>query len=117
MFPLENGETVVRVRGKLVADSYSGEMTKRVWDDNPDELDIVGVAIAPSTGSEFTTEDRKQTVVGMSLYAEPGVDVLPDDRIRARSGLWQVEGVVADYLNALTGWNPGVEFRIRKVAG
>ena len=75
------------------------------------------MAIAPSTGTETRTEDRKSIATDMSLYAAPGVDVLPGDRIRARSGLWDVDGEVADWRNALTGWNPGAEFRIRKVKG
>jgi hypothetical protein len=116
MFPLANGETVVRERGRMVPDPYSGQATKRVWDD-PDTLDIEGVAIAPSIGTETRTEDRTSVVTPMSLYCTPGVDVLPQDRIRARSGLWQVEGEVADWKNAFTGWNPGAEFRLKKVSG
>lgn len=116
MFPLANGETVTRERAQLVPDPYSGESTKRVWTD-PDLLELEGVAIAPSSSTETSTEDRTSVATSMSLYASPGADVLPHDRIRARSGLWQVEGEVADWRNALTGWNPGVEFRIGKVSG
>lgn len=116
MFPLAHGETVTRERAQMVEDAYSGEPTKRNWSD-PDQLDIDGVAIGPSTGVETSTENRTTIVTGMSLYGAPGIDVLPHDRIRARSGLWKVEGEVADWKNALTGWNPGVEFRITKVAG
>lgn len=116
MFSLANGETVTRERGQLVPDPYSGELTKRVWA-APDLLELEGVAIAPSSSTESSTENRTTTTTSMSLYAAPGVDVLPQDRIRARSGLWNVDGEVADWKNALTGWNPGVEFRISKVAG
>lgn len=116
MFPLANGETVQRERARKVEDGYSGEPTKRDWTD-PATIDLEGVAIAPSTGTETRTENRNTTTTDMSLYGAPGIDVLPHDRIRARSGLWQVEGEVADWKNALTGWNPGVEFRIRKVVG
>lgn len=116
MFPLEHGETVVRVRGQLVADPYSGELTKRVWTD-PDELELVGVAIAPSTGTETQSVDRNTTTVPMSLYGESGMDVQAQDRIRARTGLWEVEGEVATWDNPLTGWQPGAEFRVKKVKG
>lgn len=116
MFPLANGETVTRERAQLVPDPYSGENTKRDWTD-PDTLDIEGVAIAPSTGTETQSEDRNTRETPMSLYCAPGIDVLPHDRIRARSGLWNVEGEVADWKNALTGWNPGMEFRVKKVTG
>ncbi|MET3349641.1 UNVERIFIED_ORG: hypothetical protein ABID57_001313 [Arthrobacter sp. UYEF1] len=116
MFPLAHGETVTRERAQLVPDPYSGESTKRDWT-APAMIELEGVAIAPSSSTETRTEDRSSITTGMSLYAAPGVDVLPHDRIRARSGLWDVEGEVADWKNALTGWNPGVEFRVRKVAG
>jgi hypothetical protein len=116
MFPLANGETVTRERAQLVPDPYSGEPTKRDWT-APDLLELEGVAIAPSSSTDTRSVDRTTTETRMSLYAGPGVDVLPEDRIRARSGLWRVEGEVADWRNALTGWNPGVEFQITKVSG
>lgn len=116
MFPLANGETVVRERAQLVEDAYSGEATERDWS-APDTLDIDGVAIAPSSSAEINTENRSSVTTSMSLYGAPGIDVLPQDRIRARSGLWQVEGEVADWKSPFTGWNPGVEFSVKKVAG
>lgn len=116
MFPLANGETVIRRRARKVQDPYSKQETKRDWTD-PDEAPLDGVAIAPSSSQETTTDDRTTTTTRMSLYGPPGMDVLAKDRIVARSGLWEVDGEVADYRNALTGWNPGVEFAIRKVVG
>lgn len=116
MFPLANGETVVRQRASLVADPYSGESTKRDWS-SPDELELVGTAIAPSSSTEPVSVDRQQVITSMSLYCGAGSDVLPEDRIRARSGLWQVEGEVGDWRNPFTGWAPGAEFRVKKVAG
>lgn len=116
MFPLANGETVVRERRQLVLDPYSKEETLGDWS-NPDRLDIDGVAIAPGTGTETKSVNRTVLTTPMSIYGPPGMDVLPKDRIRARSGLWEVEGEVADWKNALTGWNPGAEFALRKWAG
>lgn len=116
MFPLAYGETVVRQRARKVQDPYSKQETKRDWTD-PDELPIEGVAIAPSSSQETTSEDRTTVTTSMSLYGPPGMDVLPKDRIRARSGVWEVQGEVADWRNALTGWNPGSEFAVRKVVG
>jgi hypothetical protein len=116
MFPLANGETVVRERGTPVHDSYSGESTEVDWTD-PDKKDIEGVAIAPSSSVETKNEGRTTITTAMSLYGAPGMDVLPGDRIRARSGIWEVEGEVADWKNAFTGWNPGVELSVKKVVG
>jgi hypothetical protein len=116
VFPLANGETVVRERRKLVEDPYSEEETLADWTD-PDKIDLEGVAIAPSSSTEPVSDARQQVITQMSIYCAPTDDVLPKDRIRARSGLWSVEGEVADWKNALTGWNPGAEFRIKKVSG
>lgn len=116
MFPLAHGETVIRERAQTVTDPYSQEAKQRDWSD-PDQLTIEGVAIAPSSSQETLTEDRRTVTTAMSLYGPPGMDVLPKDRIRARSGLWEVQGEVADWRNALTGWNPGAEFSVRKVGG
>jgi hypothetical protein len=116
MFPLPNGETVARQRAPLIEDPYSGEATQRDWS-NPDELAIHGVAIGPSSSVESTTENRQAVTTNMSIYGPPDMDVQPADRIVARSGVWEVTGENAAWMNAFTGWRPGDEFPIRKVTG
>ncbi|VXB24884.1 conserved hypothetical protein [Arthrobacter sp. 9V] len=116
MFPLANGQAVTRQRAPFVNDPYSGESTERDWD-NPDELEIEGVAIGPSSSVESTTENRQTVTTSMSIYGPPDMDVEPADRIVARSGVWEVTGENAAWLNAFTGWRPGDEFPIRKVKG
>lgn len=116
MFPLPNGETVVRLRRKMVLDPYSQEETLGSWDD-PDVLLIEGCAIAPSSSTEPRSENRQMVITGMSIYGPPDMDVLPHDRIRARTGTWSVQGEAADWTNAFTGWRPGAEFSIEKVTG
>lgn len=116
MFPLPDGETVVRERGAPVLDPYSQEQTGVDWS-APASLDIVGAAIAPSSSSEAATVDRRTLISSMSLYCGTGEDILPADRIRARSGLWEVEGEVAAWHNPLTGWDPGSEYLLKKVTG
>ncbi|WOH20130.1 hypothetical protein IRJ34_07340 [Paenarthrobacter sp. GOM3] len=116
MFPLPNGETVTRQRARLVADPYSVEPTERDWS-SPDLLDIAGVAIGPSSSVEATTENRQTVTTSMSIYGPPDMDVQPADRIVARSGVWEVTGENAAWMNAFTGWRPGDEFPIKKVKG
>lgn len=116
MFPLTDGETVDRLRAALVPDVYSGAHTGRDWA-VADELPIEGCAIAPSSSFEQQADDRRAVITGMSLYCASGSDVLPDDRIRARSGLWEVDGEGLEWTNPFTGWSPGAEFRLRKVVG
>jgi hypothetical protein len=116
MFPLKHGETVKRVRRQMTTDPYSAEQTLGSWDAAP-EITIEGTAIAPSSTSETTTDDRGQVITVMSLYGAQGLDVLPEDRIRARSGLWDVVGEEQVWTNPFTGWSPGSEWQIRKVVG
>lgn len=116
MFPLADGQTVIRERRRLIADPYSQEPTLADWSD-PLELTLEGVAIAPSSSVESTAVDRNQVVTQMSIYCGPDEDILAGDRIRDGASLWDVQGEVANWKNPLTGWAPGAEFRIKKVAG
>lgn len=116
MFPLRHGETVTRLRRVMVLDPYSQELTQGSWD-SPDELTIGGAAIAPSSSVEPSADDRQMVVSNMSLYCASGLDVEPADRIRARSGLWDVVGEEMPWVNPFTGWAPGSEYRLEKVVG
>lgn len=112
----KHGETVTRLRRQMVLDPYSQEPTQGSWD-APDELVIEGVAIGPSSSTEPAADDRQMVVTQMSLYGAQGLDVLPADRIRARSGLWDVVGEEQVWSNPFTGWDPGSEYQVRKVVG
>ena len=114
-FPLKHGETVVRLRRRLVVDPYSEEETLADWD-SADEASIKGVAIAPTSSVEVDEAGRQMVVSGMSLYCGVDADVLPEDRIMARSGLWEVEGERLEWVSPFTGWAPGCQLSIRRVS-
>lgn len=116
MFPLADGQTVIRERRRLTPDPYSQEATLADWSE-PLELTLEGVAIAPSSSVESTAVDRNPVVTQMSIYCGPDEDILAGDRIRDGETLWDVQGEVANWKNPLTGWAPGAEFRIKRVAG
>lgn len=116
MFPLPDGETVVRLRRRMVEDPYSGEETLGDWAD-PEESAVEGVAIAASSTVEPVNDSRAQVITQMSIYCGPDEDIRPEDRIRARSGVWEVLGEIQAFPNPFTGWNPGSEFAIKKVSG
>lgn len=116
MFPLTDGETVVRERRRMILDPYSQELTLGDWTD-PGKLTVEGVAVAPSSTVEPVNDSRSQVITQMSIYCGPGEDILPGDRIRARNGLWEVQGELQSSINPFTGWNPGCEFGIKKVVG
>ena len=116
LFPLPHGETVTRERATPVIDPYSQETTGSDWS-TPETLPITGAAIGPSSTSEVLGDDRAQVITSMSLYCASGLDVKPDDRIRARSGLWDVVGDELVWSSPFTGWAPGSEYQLRRVVG
>lgn len=113
-FPLKHGETVVRLRRKLVHDPYSGEETLSDWED-VDELEIKGVAIAPTSSVEVDEAGRQMVVTGVSVYGASDADIAAEDRLRARSGLWDVVGDYVVWRSPFTDWEPGAQASIRKV--
>lgn len=117
MFPMPYGEPLVRLRRRMAPDPYSGESTRSDWS-APDSLDLEGAAIAPSSSTERASTFNRQTVItSMSIYGPAGMDVLPGDRIKARTKLWEVTGEKADWRNPLTGWEPGVELPVERMTG
>lgn len=87
------------------------------------EHTVDGCVIAPqvSIGQASSGEivDRRDTVItGLALYAPPGADIQPTDRVvRADGTLWDVEGEPGDWLDPFTGWHPGIVVAIRRVTG
>lgn len=114
MFPLANGETVIRLRRTLIEDTFSGLPTKGDWT-TANRLTLEGVSIQPSSTVEAVNDSRAQVITQMSLYCETGSDVLPMDRIEAASALWEVQGEIQNHTSGFTGWSPGSEFGIKKV--
>src|SRR5690606_23597160 len=75
------GETVTRIRAPLVTDRYGNEV--RDWD-HATRLDILGCGIAPRTTDEETELGRQGVIVGIAVYAPPGTDIQPSDRMEVR---------------------------------
>lgn len=115
-FPLKHGETIVRLRRRLVDDPYSGEATLGDWSD-ADELEIKGVAIAPTSSVEVDEAGRQMVVTGVSIYGAADADIAAEDRLRARSGLWDVVGDFVVWRSPFTGWEPGAQASIKKATG
>lgn len=116
MFPLPNGETVIRLRRQLIRDPYSDEETLGSWE-GADEMVIRGVAIAPTSSVEPDADGRQLVVTGVALYCAADEDIQPEDRIRARSGLWDAKGELLTWRSPFTGWEPGAQVSIEKVKG
>lgn len=108
------GETITRLRGTATEDRYGDEVFD--WSD-PAELDIDGCAIAPRESAEDGADGRQAVIVGLTIYAPAGADVLPSDRLRVRGDDHEVDGEPGVWTNPWTGVTAGVEIRTRRVDG
>lgn len=108
------GETVVRVRAPLVEDRYGNLV--RDWE-QAERLDIPGCGVAPRTSDEETEQGRQGVIVGIAVYAPPGTDVSPHDRVEVRGEVFEVVGEVADWRSPFTGWTPGIVVNLSRMEG
>jgi hypothetical protein len=114
MFPY--GETVIRQRGAVVTDPYSGEATGVDWDD-PDEHEVPGCAFNPGRSSEPLQDARNAVTSQPEVYAPAGVDIVAGDRLVVRGLTFEVDGDPADWISPFTGWAPGLVVALKRTEG
>lgn len=107
-----NGETVTVIPGPPAADQYGDPLPiTRVGGDIP------GCAVAPRYSTEPTARGRQGVIVGMSIYAPAGSDILSTDLLRVRGDVYVVEGEPAEWVSPFTGWAPGMEVAVKRAVG
>lgn len=116
MIPFAYGETVTRLRADAAVDPYSGESVGNDWT-SPDSLDIPGCGIADGGSLEPTQDARNAVESDFDVIAPYGVDVTAADRLVIRGLTCQVQGRPFDWMNPLTGWQPGTVIRAKVVEG
>lgn len=79
------------------------------------ETEVRRCALIPRTSSE-ETDGADTVVVGYTLVAPPGTDLLATDRVRARGVMWEIDGEPGDYRN-LRGVPRQVIAALRRVRG
>ena len=108
-----------RLRAKKVEDPYSGELTGEDWS-NPDVLTFAG-ALASSSSTRTPDVLREETTSTAYLTAaDPSLDVMPGDRIRAMPDdgrCWEVSGYPSRDQNAFTSWQPTIEIPLSEYRG
>lgn len=105
------------------------------WNDpvpaSTSRTDIAGCAIAPRYSNEPTAVGRNGVIVGQTIYAPFGSDILFTDRIEINGGgtvagapvtpatatIYTIEGDPSDWANPFTGATPGMEISVKKATG
>lgn len=107
------GQTVTIIRESPGGtDVYGDPITSTVL-----RTDVAGCAVAPRYSSESSERGRQGMIVGLSVYAPAGTDVLFTDRVEIDGVAYVIEGEPAAWSNPFTGWSPGVEIAVRRATG
>jgi hypothetical protein len=107
-----HGETVTVLPGPTTFDAYGDPIAStRVGGD------ILGCAVAPRYSTEPTVRGRQGVIVGLSIYAPAGSDILSTDLLRVRGDIYDVEGEPAEWVSPYTGWEPGMEVAVKRAGG
>lgn len=88
----------------------------------PSRRPLRDVLIAPRSSSDVTDRGRAGVIVGLSLLAPYGADVLHTDQIEItgegpHDGLYDVDGDAAHWKNRISGWEAGCEIALTRAAG
>lgn len=91
-------------------------------DDEPTTHTIANCAVAPRLASEVEERGRQGSVVGLTLYAPPGSDLLHTDIIIIASGdpnpgRYAVEGEAGQWKSPFSGHDFGFEVALRRAEG
>ena len=79
--------------------------------------DIAGCGVAPRYSSEPSTLGRNGVIVGLTIFAPYGSDILFTDRIEIAGVVYLVEGTPENWLNPFTGSTPGMEIAVKRAVG
>lgn len=105
-----NNATVVRVRG-ADPDAYGDP----VGDPDEDELD--GCSVAPRTSTDIADRGRQGVVIGLTLLAPFGTDIIHTDQLKVDGVLYDIDGDPGSWKNPFTGWEAGIEVALTRATG
>lgn len=106
------GPAVVRLRGTLTTDGYN----EPAWTfDGAARLTIRKARVAPRSSSNITDGVRNGVVVGLTLYAPIGTDIVRTDRVEIGGAeVYEIDGEIGEW-HGLTV--KGLEVALRRVDG
>ena len=108
------GETITRLRAPVVEDRYGAE--SRDWE-AATSTDIDECVVAPRPQGEAHDDGRQGVIVGYTIYAPAGTDIVPSDRLTIRGNPHEVDGQPSAWVNPWTQVTEGVEIQARRVDG
>lgn len=77
---------------------------------------LAGCGFAPESTKEPRDGTQIRVVSTAKLYVPAGTQVGPNDEFTVRGVRYAVEGDPGQWTNPFTGWSPGAEIMLRRVA-
>lgn len=74
----------------------------------------LNAAVAPRTSNKTVGASEITIIDGLTLYLDPGTDVLPTDEFTVRGLTYLVDGEAFDWKSGIGNWNPGVVVNLRR---
>ena len=69
---------------------------------------IEGGYVAPRMSDPVEGKGREGVIVGLTLFAPHGTDLVRTDLIEVNARRWRIEGEIAEWVHPWTEWAPGV---------
>lgn len=105
--------TIVRVRATPGGTDQYGDPLPSTEDREP----LPGAFTAPRESSDIEDRGREGVIVGLTLYAPHGSDVLHTDQIEVDGVLYDVDGEVGSWEHPMSGWKPGITAALSRATG
>lgn len=109
---MPSNATIYRLRPAGPADRYG--------DPNPAALTrtlIDGAFVAPRTSGDIEDRGRSGVVVGLTLFAPHGTDLVHTDKVEVDGTVYDLDGDPGSWLQPHTGWAAGIEAALKRGAG
>lgn len=109
--------TIIRLRGPG-KDTRTGDPIAGT----PGQIEVPDAFVAPRSSSDINDRGRDGVIVGLSLFAPFGVDVIHGDQIRIIDetpfdGLYDVEGEAGQWKQPWSRWEAGCEIALVRATG
>jgi hypothetical protein len=86
-----------------------------------DRVEVAGVSISPRVSNEFGLDSRTAVVTtGLTMLVddpEVAAQITPQHRVEVDGVVYRVQGSPAEWRSPLTGWVPGTQVELDRVAG
>lgn len=104
------GGVMVTLRSTVTVDDGLGNTSETVT-----ESAWGPCAVAPRYANESSDPRVAPVVVGLVVYG-PAVEIGSDDTLVIDGDTYHVDGLPAKWVSPFTGWAPGVEVPVKRVA-